>query len=541
MSDHTDTTFPSASDPRPSTLRLVRALGARLRTPLAPRRREQLAATLAEAASSSSTVPGADVVALVPRRSAAWTRRVGAAAAALVVVVGAVGLATRGGDDLPMLDLVAGGPELAGAGGAPGPSAAPDMAPMPGEGPLRGESDAAGDMVGGPAIGWWYPVVYRFELAAGLPATATSGPVWRLAAPDDLGAAAARLAAALGLPAPARSAADAGSFESQGEDGSSLWVSAQGDWYYGGPWDAARGGWVCGSEPSVPGEVREPGEGREPAEPPTPGGEPAPDLGGGASDGASGGSPGTPGVAPGYDDGCTELEPPVGVPSAERARELAGALFSRTGQGDVLITDAYADTWGAWVAGTLSVAGLASDSGIFVGIGFGGGEVVTYASGTLARPVLVGEYPLADVATAVRRLEGELNAWSSPGVRDGSQEGPAVMPAPMPAPMPERGGDASGTVSSDGDAPVSSDDVVTILPAPGGDRPLPDVDLPPVDAPGGAGEPVERDVLIVGARVTTLMTWTASGAQLLVPHYVLLDADGGEWYVVAVDSRYLAG
>jgi hypothetical protein len=499
------------------TLQLVRAIGARLRAPLAARRRDELAVELAAVAVAAASTPDADATtggraasrdatpsrpvssrdgssrpsSSRPATRARSLRRLSAAAAALVVLAGGVSVLTRSGDDLPMLDLAAG----------------------PGVGPAA-TMDAAGTREGGmiePALGdrmmWWVPTTYRFELAAGVALPAGQAPAWRLVRPADLAAAAAPIAATLGLPTLAASEWDVNTLWSESEADGSLWVSPSGDWYYGGPahlWPV----WDC---PTV-----DAGDSRT---------EPAP------ADGTAG-SVGSVGE-------CTPPAPPVGVPDAARAGTLAVEFLATVGHRDVRVIDVWADEWGAWVTAEPTMGGVPAGSGLTVSVGFGAQGRVTSANGTLATVERIGEYPTIDAAAAVARLQDDLNAWQLGG----------PVARPMPADAGTSEGRGSDTVDpdapvSDPDAPVSDQDApasdpdgdadtpVTILPIPDGDAPVP--------GPDGDVEPVELTVTIVSVELVTALAWTASGEMLLLPHYRLVDSDGGWWFVVAVADRYLA-
>ncbi len=493
-----------------ATLRLARAIGARLRAPLATRRRDELAHELAAAAvaaaSTADAAPGdrgapGDALPSRPGASrggssrpsssrpatrARSLRRLSAAAAALVVLAGGVGVLTRSGDDLPMLDLAAG----------------------PGVGPAT-SMDAAGTREGAmtePALGdmmWWVPTTYRFELAAGVALPAGQAPAWRLVRPADLAAAAAPIAATLGLPTLAASEWDASTLWSESDAAGSLWVAPSGDWYYSGPahlWPV----WDC---PTVDTGV-DAGDSRT---------EPAP----------ADGSTGSVGPSVGPVEECTPPAPPVGVPDAERARTLAAEFLATVGHRDVRVVDVWSDEWGAWVTAEPTMSGVPAGSGLTVSVGFGAQGRVTSANGTLATVERIGEYPTIDAAPAIARLEDDLNAWQLGG----------PIARPMPADAGTLEGPGSGTADqedADPDAPVSDQDgdadtPVTILPVPDGDAPM----------PGGDVEPVELTVTIVSIELVTSLAWTSAGEMLLLPHYRLIDSDGGWWFVVAVADRYL--
>jgi len=149
-------------------------------------------------------------------------------------------------------------------------------------------------------------------------------------------------------------------------------------------------------------------------------------------------------------------------------------------------------------------------------VGFAGQERLAWANATLARPERIGDYPLLGLADALVRLQREMNAWSEDGV------GP--MPRPLPADVP-----------ADGDVPVSDGDgPVSILPVP-----EPGLDGSPEDWSWEDQEPVERTVRIVAVELVTSIVWSPGDVQVLLPHYRLIDEDGGWWFVIALEDRHL--
>lgn len=190
---------------------------------------------------------------------------------------------------------------------------------------------------------------------------------------------------------------------------------------------------------------------------------------------------------------CELPTPPVGVPTLDEARVRTAALIAELGLSDVRIIDAWADEWGASVYGVLEVSGVQGRAGVPFSFGFGADARVTYASASLARPVRLGDYPTVDAQTAADRLSGQLS-WSSHGGEVGI----------LPRPAPYQGeGDASEEAAAE--EPVVETLVVTL----------------------------------VAVSVEASFVWTEDGTMLLVPHYVFTDSEGGEWFVVAVDDRYL--
>jgi hypothetical protein len=479
--------------------RIARAIGARLRAPIDAEHRDRLAATLAAAAVDSGGEPMGRARA---RAAARWgtptLRRLTAAAAALVVIGGATGLLLRASDDLPVIVLAGGSLAQAGEGGPMGADQA-----MGGDA-LRGMEAAS------PMIGLWIPTVYRFVLADGVSIDAGRAPAWLLVPPADLAAAAERLTRELGVSGLTPSEWDPAALNVQLEDGRSLWVSAQGDWYYSGPsslwpmWDCPEVMPYAGDGDAADGEPRE--------------------------------------IAP-EDYECTPPPPSVGVPSEAQARTLASELLARLGHRDVRFENSYRDEWSASVSGELLLPDGGGPSGIYVGVGFGANAQVTWVNGTLARPERLGDYPLIDAAAALVRLEAELNAWL-----DG--DGPMARPMPLPADVTPPGATSPDAPTSDRDAaddgasddgasedgPREDDAPVTILPMP---EPG-DVTTLPVPEPGVDVEPVERTVTIVRVELTSMLVWTADQRVVLLPHYRLIDADGGWWFVVAVEDRYVA-
>ena len=123
-----------------------------------------------------------------------------------------------------------------------------------------------------------------------------------------------------------------------------------------------------------------------------------------------------------------------------------------------------------------------------------------------------------------------MNAWLDEGV------GP--MPRPLPADVTAEG-DASTRqdVLEGGDVPVSDDDSpVSILPVPE----LPGPDGSPGEWTWEDQEPVERTVRIVAVELVMSVVWSPGDVQVLLPHYRLIDEDGGWWSVVALEDRHLS-
>lgn len=188
------------------------------------------------------------------------------------------------------------------------------------------------------------------------------------------------------------------------------------------------------------------------------------------------------------DDGtCPPPAPAVGLPSDAAATRAALDLLGGTGVADVVVRDVFRDDWTVGVTLEVPLPDGPDGLGAYAGATFGSDGRLLALSGTLARPVVLGRYPTVDLETAVARLEADLAA--------------GAMPMPLPA-TPE-------------------------VPA------TPDVPPPPA-------EPEVVEVRIVRAEAAPSWAWTPEGRMLVVPHLRLWDADGGEWWVVAVDDRFLA-
>lgn len=188
-------------------------------------------------------------------------------------------------------------------------------------------------------------------------------------------------------------------------------------------------------------------------------------------------------VLPAYE--CEPPPPAVGVPSAAEARDRASALFAELGVTGIGYEDAYVDDWSVNVWGLVPVEGAPRDVGQYFGIGFGGRGSILFANGTFARPVELGDYPTISAEDALDRLRAQMDA---------SAGGPTARPYPA--------------------------------------------DLAPSEVPE---ERQQVTVRMIAAEPFIQFAWTQDGQMILVPHYRFRDADGGEWWVVAVAERYLTG
>jgi hypothetical protein len=354
-------------------------------------------------------------------------------------------------------------------------------------------SMAADDVEGARDMAPWNPVEYDFVLADSARVDAGEAAAWRLDPPEDLRAAAGRLAERLGLDGLSESPYDPDGLHAGAQDGSgpALWVHARGDWSYSDPSGQPR--FSCDQPGSAGGGSSASGE--APAD--------QGDLAQPDADAASGEDVDAAVAGPGTSEGgrCEEPTPPSGVPSASEARSMATALFDQLDlPGSLSDLDVHADDWGAWVHGQLQVGGHLS--GLAFTASYGGDGVLTSAGGTLTSPVKVADYPTVDAETAVERL-----ADGSPGSFPGT-----VLRSP----------EAAGP-----DDAVTSD--LVDEPSP---RPLP---LPAE----GDGEVQVVTVTLVNVESTLSLVVDVDGAAWLVPAYRFFSDDGARWEVVAVADGYL--
>jgi hypothetical protein len=205
---------------------------------------------------------------------------------------------------------------------------------------------------------------------------------------------------------------------------------------------------------------------------------------------------------------CPEPEPPVGVPTADEAEELASDILERLGVDTTTVEfDTYADEWFASV--TASSTTEARTVFTSWGFGFGAEGVLQYASGSLATPQMVGPYPLVDLDTAFQRLQDQ----SSGGIGGG----PLI---------------ADTAIAAEGDMAVSEIDVAEPMPA----EPVPAEEVP---VEGSIPEPETIVVTLVDVEADLWWVWDVDGNTWLLPAYRFIGDDGG-WYVVpAVTDEFL--
>jgi len=169
-------------------------------------------------------------------------------------------------------------------------------------------------------------------------------------------------------------------------------------------------------------------------------------------------------------------EPPADLPTDEGILATATAIFGDAAEARV----DWRDDWSVAVSADYLVDGQRSGhAGYYAVYGTG-----WYASGLLGEPVAQGRYPTISAADAVARLTD-------------SQLG-------------------TGFVTATGGLAISSR-----LP---GDEP--------------AVQPMPVEVVLVSVTATLVPFFDGTGAAWSLPGYLYIDADGGEWGVVAVSDDY---
>lgn len=209
---------------------------------------------------------------------------------------------------------------------------------------------------------------------------------------------------------------------------------------------------------------------------------------------------------------CEEPLPPANVPDEVAARQMAEELFTDLGY-DVttLDFDIYADEWGANVTAYVLLDGERSPMSISVG--FGGEGVVTWASGFLAEPEVVGEYPLVGAPAGLLRLQDESGRWMWYGV---TTLDAAASDMPVEAV-------ATDTVSG---ADVPAETMPT--------------DTMPVETLPVETVPIEVfEIHLVGVHLGLTMVWDVDGTVWLLPAYVFTTSDGGEFAVVGIEDGFI--
>ncbi len=199
---------------------------------------------------------------------------------------------------------------------------------------------------------------------------------------------------------------------------------------------------------------------------------------------------------------CAEPAPPQEVPSIDEAIATTRELMTAAGIDTAgFAFEGSGDEWGAYVMAVPLLGEFRSP--FSTSFSFGEFGAITWASGTLAQPIAVGDYPLIATAAGVDRLN-EQNLQYNEYVRIDSV-GVEVDPA------------ATESVGE----PVAGDSVVASP-----------IDASPIDA-----SPIE--VVITGVRQDLTSVWDVDGTVWLLPAYTYTNADGDVATIAAVTDDYL--
>ncbi len=364
--------------------------------------------------SSEDLTLESNVIQVRPRRRALW-----GVLAAVAVAAGALAV-TAGGedDDLPTL------PVALGAASAERDSAA-GAAPM------------ASDMVGGGRMAW-----VTYVAGDDLPLLGGEGPAYRMGGTVDEDRVRA-LAEQLGIDGDLRQ--EDGYWHLEGDD-AVLEVYDGGSWWYSiQQYEVlpADGGGTPGCEPgpAVDCGTVEP----LPADAP-----PATIPGSAASCTTSEAADGTKVEEcyslPATDEPCppdadcpvplptpVEPTPPADLPTEDEARAIALDLLRATGMDldDAKVTvDGPYDAWYVSVEPTLD--GLPV-SGLYSSVAVGSKGAITNASGNLATPERIGDYPLIDTRAAIDRLNEQQQGWFAYAPNTGAALGDPGTASARPA------------------------------------------------------------------------------------------------------------
>lgn len=247
-----------------------------------------------------------------------------------------------------------------------------------------------------------------------------------------------------------------------------------------------------------------------------------PDAGGG-SDAANGTSSGTApddtAVLTVNEPPCVveEPTPPAGVPTKAEAEDLFRGLLAEWGYDAGSVTlETYADEWGAYVTGYLSLGGFRSPAS--VSAGFGADGAITWASGTLAEAAPAGEYPLVSVDEALARLNDRTGKWGWFG---------------------GWGAYAKGGVAIDAATSTDAGATTAVEPAIACEAGAGDCVIEPMPYETVPTEPEEVAVVFTEVTLETTTVWGDDGTIYVLPAYTFTAADGMTATMVAVGEEYL--
>jgi hypothetical protein len=229
-----------------------------------------------------------------------------------------------------------------------------------------------------------------------------------------------------------------------------------------------------------------------------------------------------------------EPKPPIGLPTREEAVAIAIEVFSQTGfivdEKDLIVS---IDEWGVYISGNKNVED--TPVSLDYSISWAGPEIA-YASGVLAKPVLMGSVPTISEYDAVSRVSDWV--WWGAYPMDGTY---SIMPiGAVTEPMPKS--DIAGSETSIGESDTGGAEAGSI-PSEGISEPSDPIAVDPI-RPGLDKEPEIKEIEVIFTKATQrlLLIWDSNGTPWLLPGYVF-EAETSEYVggtpVVAVDSKYI--
>lgn len=443
-----------------------------------------------------------DELAARRRRRTEWMRM--AAAVAAVAVVGTVGYVGAGGmrassgttggvQALPAISLNGGGTRDQAAMGAPANGATSTAA---------GAASGSAAAMPWPGGGYAWRTVFTGQ---GLSTTAGSAQAWAFDASSVATAAtAAHLATTLGVTGSPH--VEWGSWVVGPSDGSgaNLRLDGSGNLSY---YDPARDPWQCQASGASGGGATTGGVAVPPSAADASGvAEPAP-----LPAPTKAPRPANPSV-------CATGTTPTGDAATARARDALRSVGVDTTGARVVVNDNNEKAAGSTGAAYVNVSFEQVVDGRLTGVSWNVtlvGDGVQSLNGTLATLVSLGTYPVVSAAAAAERLNDP---------RFGA--GGGIVPYAM-------GAASSGAgVASSGSGVATPGAMVTA-------NPSQEPTVAPAPQPGAAIQWPVRHVTLVSAQLGVALTYESSGAQALVPAYVLTDTTGATWSVVAVADDHL--
>jgi hypothetical protein len=239
-----------------------------------------------------------------------------------------------------------------------------------------------------------------------------------------------------------------------------------------------------------------------------------------------------------------EPQPPADLPSKGDARQIALDLLQATGM-DVdnasVTVDGPYDAW--YVTVEPKVDGVPV-SGWMSSVSVGSKGAITSASGTLATPELLGDYPLIDTSAAIDRLNEQQQSYGDDDIRPLGAPGTAssaleVATLEVPAsPSPTIVECTTGPDGSESCSGTGADGCFAYPPDAGAD-----LDSPTTTYPCGPyAEPEPVDVVLHDAELVLvqLPSFDGSGDSYLLSGYRFTGDDGHIAEVAAVDDESLA-